>query len=111
MDNNTDLTELTTAVQRCIATTDNPFAAEKPDTRQLTIQAIEYLTGQYRIADIIGALTAEKERLTGFTQRCGGMLAYELSLPYREALYNCNAAIASLQSTAVQHNSADNANA
>ena len=64
MDNNTDLTELTTAVQRCIATTDNPFAAKKPDTRQLTIQAIEHLTGQYRIADIIAVLTAEKERLT-----------------------------------------------
>ncbi|MGI5308377.1 hypothetical protein [Rheinheimera sp. WS51] len=111
MDNNTDLVELTTVVQRCIATTDNPFAAEKPDTRQLTIEAIELLTGQYRIADIITALTAEKERLTGFTQQRGGMLAYELSLSYREALYNCDAAIAFLHSTAVQQNSADNANA
>jgi hypothetical protein len=94
---NTDLAELTTVVQRCIATTDNPFAAEKPDTRLLTIQAIEQLIGQYSIADIIAVLTAEKERLTGFTQRCGSMLAYELSLPYREALYNCEAAIAFLQ--------------
>ena len=94
---NTDLTTLIQAVQRCIATTDNPFTAEKPDTRQLTIHAIERLSGEYCTADIITALTAEAERLTGFTQRCGGMLAYELSLPYREALYNCNAAIAHLQ--------------
>ncbi|MBU2072288.1 MAG: hypothetical protein KKE08_08960 [Gammaproteobacteria bacterium] len=94
---NTDLTTLIQAIQRCIATTDNPFASEKPDTRQLTINAIERLTGEYCTADITTALTAEAERLTGFTQRCGGMLAYELSLPYREALYNCNAAIAHLQ--------------
>jgi len=77
----------------------------------MTIQAIEHLTGQYRTADIITALTTEAERLTGFTQQCGGMLAYELSLPYREALYNCDAAIAFLQSTAFQQNSANNPNA
>lgn len=111
MDHNIDLVELTATVQRCIATTDNPFAANKPDTRQLTIQAIEHLTSQYRIADIIAVLTAEKERLTRFTQQCGGMLAYELSLPYREALYNCDAAIAFLQNTVVQRTSVDNANA
>ncbi|MEW5682525.1 MAG: hypothetical protein AB1780_09075 [Pseudomonadota bacterium] len=111
MDHNTDLADLTTVVQRCIATTDNPFAAKRPDTRQLTIQAIAHLTAHYRITDIIAALTAEKERLSRFTQRCGGMLAYEISLPYREALYNCDAALVFLQSTAVGQNSADNADA
>lgn len=109
MNNNTDLAELTAVVQRCIATTDNPFAAEKPDTRLLTIQAIEQLIGQYGVAEIIEALTVEKLRLTEFTQNSGGMLAYELSLPYREALYNCEAAVAFLQNTASQLNSADNA--
>ena len=32
-----------------------------------------------------------------YTFTAGGMLACELSLPYREALYNCNAALVHLQ--------------
>lgn len=77
--------------------TENPFVAEKSDTRQLTIEAIKRLLGKYSTTDVIAALIAEAERLSNFTQQGGGMLAYELSLPYREALYNCNAALVHLQ--------------
>lgn len=94
--------ELMTAVQSCIAITENPFSAEKPDTRQLTIEAIERLLRKYSTTDVIAALTEEAERLSSFTQQDGGMLAYELSLPYREALYNCNAALVHLQEKVVR---------
>lgn len=87
---------LAAEVLSCIRTSQNPFASDAQNSTALTLSGITALLTKHDAATMLVVLVAEEGRLAEFVDKPGGMLAYETSLPYREAQFNCRAAIRAL---------------